>query len=187
MSDMFAPAVLLDEPTLEDVGNEMRVYTCDARTEPFGRVVQAIMLPPSPGAFSPWRKGDRVLLGIAGGGCGYVLGAFANGVTSTAHIELRPRGEGEVRIGPTGGEYQPLALFDRLSAEVVSLKAQIDALASHVQGMTAQVTASTGVGVTPGVAGPIGLGATAAVSGATIAGGITGGDPAAQLKGVKAP
>lgn len=182
---VFAPGVITTEPALQEVGQDgFKAYVCDATVEPFGRVIEAIILPSAPGAFSPWRKGDRVLLGLAGGGSGYVLGSFANAAGSTAHVEIQPRGDGEVRVGPAGGEYQPVALFDRLSAEVVNLKAQIGAITTFLGG-AAIGTAPSGGGPVVGIVGP--SSAASAVSTATIAGGITGGDPSKQFQAVKGP
>lgn len=56
----------------------------------------------------------------------------------------------------------------------MSLKAQINALATKVESMTAQAGAAT-----------IGVGAVTAVNSATLAGGITGGDPSAGVKAAK--
>lgn len=207
MTDL-APAVLLEAPRLltlgdrEGIGSEegdddegldvaeggLQVYTCDARVEPFGGVVQAIALPPAPGWFVPWRKGDRVLLGLSGGGSGYILGWFAaheaDRQRATSHTVLRPTSGGDLRLGPPVGEWQRLALFDRLSAEVVSLKAQIDAIVDYLGSTSPEnpIGSASPAGVVIGIEGVL----AGLVSLATIEGGITGGDATTRVRASKA-
>lgn len=99
------------------------------------------------------REGGNLVLAPARGGGWVLIGLDADGADT---------------------EYEALALHPRIAAELVNLKAQIDALANRVEGLTAAAGLAT-----------IGVGAVAAVTAATITGGITGGDAAAGAKGAK--
>jgi len=176
------------------------VVSAEGRTIPYGHPVRVTLLQRGAGDYHPFKVGDLlscvVMQGRLMGGVHPV--AFYGDVVppqSMTNREIRaPRGGhlvlapdrdaagSEVRLGREtrdGATYQRLMMFDRLAAEVVSLKAQIDALAAHVGAMSA-VTAATGATI-----GPIGTGAEAAVADATIAGGITGGDPSVGVKAAK--
>lgn len=171
------------------------VVSAEGRTIPYGHPVRVTLLQRGPGDYHPFRVGDRL-------SCVVMQGRLIGGVHPVAYYgdvvppqsmsnrEIRaPRGGhlvlapdrdsagSEVRLGREsreGATYQRLMMYDRLAAEVVNLKAQIDALAGKVDGMTAAAGIS-----------PIGAGATALVSNATIEGGITGGDPSDGVKAAK--
>lgn len=166
--------VLVEEPELVDVGDGHMVYTCPVDAHPFGKRYKGIILPPVEGWSLPYHKGDVVHLECAGG-TAYVRALYISDVDHGGHTWIAPRGSAELRLGPReGGAREALALHPRLAAEVVNLKAQLDAI-------VAAAKASGDPGVTA-----FGTAAEAAVGTATIPGGITGGDAAAQVMGRKA-
>lgn len=144
------------------------VYQADADTEPFGKRVAVVVLPPVAGVALPYTKGDRVLLAVSHG-TGYIIGHFASATEHDGHTLVTPRAGKEVRIGGGSGSWEALMLHAQASTEIANLRAQIEALANYVATMTA-------------TSGPtaIGAGAPAAVNAVAIA--ITGGD-AATAKG----
>lgn len=126
--------VLVEEPELVDEGDGHMVYTCPVDAHPFGKRYRGIILPPVEGWSLPYHKGDVVHLECAGG-TAYVRALYISDVDHGGHTGIAPRGSAELRLGPReGGEWEPVALFERLSAEVVKLKAQIDALTTWLQG-----------------------------------------------------
>lgn len=181
---------LTSDPELIEEADRV-VVSATGETIPYRTPVRVTLLQRGPGDYHPFRRGDVlsciVMQGRLVGGVhpisfyGDVVPPQSMGnreirAPRGGHLVLAPDREAsgsEVRIGREtrdGATYQRIMLFDRLSAEVVNLKAQINALAAKVETITS---------MSPGA------GAVTAVTNATIAGGITGGDPVAGARGAK--
>jgi hypothetical protein len=171
-------AELTTEPELKQTQDGFAYYEAMAELS-FRRPLRVQIVPLCDGWDVPYHRGDRVRV-LHNHGVGIVLGMYASATDHGGHTHIGGRAGRDLRLGSGSGEWEALALHARMAAELQSLKAQVDALASFVEGMTAVIAA------TAATIGPIGVGAEAAVSGATIEGGITGGDAAAGAKGRKA-
>ncbi len=170
----LAHAEITTEPELVE-WQGVTAYTARADLVfPVGRGIALIILPPVEGIALPYHKGDTVCV-VHNHGEAFVVGHHAPAVEHEGNTVVSPRAGKDVRLGSGSGEWEALALAGRLGLEVVSLKAQIDALATYVATMTASAGGAT-----------IGLGAPGVVNTATLPGGITGGDPASRAMGQKA-
>lgn len=135
------------------------------------------ILPLCPGWDLPYHKGDIVRV-VHAQEIAIVVGVHANALDHEGHTRLGPRPDTgkDLRLGPsTGGGWEAVALHSRMAAEIVSLKEQIDALVSTAQSL-----------VMPPEVQAFGSAAEVAVAAATLAGGITGGDPASRVMARKA-
>lgn len=158
--------------------------------EPGGppRDVTVVLISP-PGLHLPWRAGDRIVVAVPNGevAAGVIPLGVAGGATPQHpdNTELRSRGGrnvvisasegGEVRLGydsdGAGTEYDGIMLKKVLSAEILNLQAQINALAAEVDrgALTKPVTP------------PL----QAVVAVAVVAEAVTGGEAVAGVRGVR--
>lgn len=176
----FGVADLVGEPELTEVAEGLDVWIADADLRfPKGRPVRVLIYPLAEGFELPYRKGDVVRV-VYNHGEAVVVGHVTSASDHGGDTIVRPRAGKDVVLGRGSAEPEAVALFARLSAEVVNLKAQIDALTAWLAGPNIG-TAPSGGGPVVGVVG-VG-GASAAVAEDTIAGGITGGEAALGVKG----
>lgn len=174
----YASTEILTEPEFvphDDASGAQAHYIAEVTVGPWknhGTPLKLRINAPVEGVSLPYHKGDLVDL-VYNHGTAYILSQRCDIVENDGHTLYAPRTGKDVRLGAGSGEWEALALHSQLAAEVVNLKAQIDALALYLS------TATNG-------GGAVAPAAKTTVDSATLPAGIVGGDPASRAMGRKA-
>lgn len=167
---------------------------------------QATVLPLGPGIYLPFRSGDKLLTGTIRGRklMGVHPLAWAGDVVppqSMRNLELRGTRGGNVVVAPDraaegssvllgretrdGADYDEIMCFKQISAEVLNLKAQLDALVEWLQNPVS-IGANSGGPVVGVPAGPGSASAAVALAEAEgPPGGIVGGESSIGVKAAR--